>query len=183
MEPQSARDGPVTSGCLTIMQAPLPLRPFCPGRTASETDANYVGGSRNGWLRNEKLSRSEKVLLYLVLSNFCVLFCVIYKGVDDTNKLDVHCLTPMSMQQLTHTQAAFHVGPGWAPVGQSWAPNGPRMGPTGAHLGMLLGYVQFALQYLVTGFVFIAPGMHGPQHNKGELHIQRKATKISFFHK
>ena len=36
-------------------------------------------------------------------------------------------------------QAAFHVGPGWAPVGQSWAPNGPRMGPTGAHLGMLLG--------------------------------------------
>ena len=37
------------------------------------------------------------------------------------------------------TQAAFHVGPGWAPVGQSWAPNGPRMGPTGAHLGMLLG--------------------------------------------
>ena len=36
-------------------------------------------------------------------------------------------------------QAAFHVGPGWAPVGQSWAPNGPQMGPTGAHLGMLLG--------------------------------------------
>ena len=37
------------------------------------------------------------------------------------------------------TQAAFHLGPGWAPVGQSWAPNGPRMGLTGAHLGMLLG--------------------------------------------
>ena len=45
-------------------------------------------------------------------------------------------------QWLTLTvgsQAAFHVGPGWAPVGQSWAPNGPQMGPTGAHLGMLLG--------------------------------------------
>ena len=38
------------------------------------------------------------------------------------------------------TQAAFHVGPGWAPVGQSWAPNGPRKGLTGAHLGMLLGH-------------------------------------------
>ena len=38
------------------------------------------------------------------------------------------------------TQAAFHVGPGLAPVGQSWAPNGPRMGLTGARLGMLLGY-------------------------------------------
>ena len=37
------------------------------------------------------------------------------------------------------SQAAFRVGPGWAPVGQSWAPNGPRMGLTGAHLGMLLG--------------------------------------------
>ena len=37
------------------------------------------------------------------------------------------------------SQAAFHVGPSWAPVGQSWAPNGPRMGLTGAHLGMLLG--------------------------------------------
>ena len=44
-----------------------------------------------------------------------------------------HPLTPC-------TQAAFHVGPGWAPVGQGWAPNGPRMGLTGAHLGMLLGY-------------------------------------------
>ena len=37
------------------------------------------------------------------------------------------------------TQAAFHVGPGWAPVGPSWAPVGPRLGLTGAHLGMLLG--------------------------------------------
>ena len=36
-------------------------------------------------------------------------------------------------------QAAFHVGPGWAPVGPSWAPVGPPLGPTGAHLGMLLG--------------------------------------------
>ena len=41
------------------------------------------------------------------------------------------------------TQAAFHVGPGWAPVGQSWAPNGPRMGLTGAQLGMLLGKKVF----------------------------------------
>ena len=37
------------------------------------------------------------------------------------------------------SQAAFHVGPSWAPVGHSWAPVGPRLGPTGAHLGMLLG--------------------------------------------
>ena len=29
------------------------------------------------------------------------------------------------------TQAAFHVGPGWAPVGQSWAPDGPDWGPFG----------------------------------------------------
>ena len=42
-----------------------------------------------------------------------------------------------------NSQAAFHVGPGWAPVGQSWAPNGPRVGLTGAHLGMLLG-LRFA---------------------------------------
>ena len=41
------------------------------------------------------------------------------------------------------SQAAFHVGPGWAPVGQSWAPNGPRVGLTGAHLGMLLGLRHF----------------------------------------
>ena len=47
----------------------------------------------------------------------------------------VHCLC---------TQAAFRVGPGWAPVGKSWAPNGPRMGLTGAHLGMLLGYYLYA---------------------------------------
>ena len=31
--------------------------------------------------------------------------------------------------------AAFHGGPGWAPVG-------PRLGLTGAHLGMLLGLSQ-----------------------------------------
>ena len=37
--------------------------------------------------------------------------------------------------------AAFHVGPGWAPVGPSWAPVGPRLGLTGAHLGMLLGSI------------------------------------------
>ena len=29
------------------------------------------------------------------------------------------------------TQAAFHVGPGWAPVGHSWAPVGPDWGPFG----------------------------------------------------
>ena len=62
------------------------------------------------------------------------------------------------------TQAAFHVGPGWAPVGPrlgpgwapvgpqlgpgwapvgpGWAPVGPRLGLTGAHLGMLLGQVR-----------------------------------------
>ena len=40
---------------------------------------------------------------------------------------------------ITAAQAAFHVGPGWAPVGPSWAPVGPRLGLTGAHLGMLLG--------------------------------------------
>ena len=41
------------------------------------------------------------------------------------------------------TQAAFHVGPGWAPIGPSWAQVGPRLGLTGAHLGMLLGNIHF----------------------------------------
>ena len=45
-------------------------------------------------------------------------------------------------QTPSPSQAAFHVGPGWAPVGQSWAPNGPRVGLTGAHLGMLLGFLN-----------------------------------------
>ena len=37
------------------------------------------------------------------------------------------------------TQAAFHMGPSWAPVGPSRAPVRPQLGPTGAHLGLLLG--------------------------------------------
>ena len=40
---------------------------------------------------------------------------------------------------VVRAQAAFHMGPGWAPIGQSWAPFGPRLGLSGAHLGMLLG--------------------------------------------
>ena len=40
----------------------------------------------------------------------------------------------------TPTQAAFHMGPSWAPAGHSWAPVGPQLDPTGAHLGMLLGH-------------------------------------------
>ena len=39
------------------------------------------------------------------------------------------------MQIIAATQAAFHVGPGWAPVGPqlgpSWAPVGPDCGPFG----------------------------------------------------
>ena len=31
----------------------------------------------------------------------------------------------------TDAQAAFHVGPSWAPVGHSWAPVGPDWGPFG----------------------------------------------------
>ena len=40
------------------------------------------------------------------------------------------------------TQAAFHMGPSWAPAGPSWAPVGPQLGLAGAHLGMLLGNVR-----------------------------------------
>ena len=39
------------------------------------------------------------------------------------------------------SQAAFHMGPSWAPAGPSWAPIGPQLGLTGAHLGMLLGII------------------------------------------
>ena len=46
------------------------------------------------------------------------------------------------------SQAAFHMGPGWAPVGHSWAPVGPRLGPTGAHLGMLLGLLAIIIHLI-----------------------------------
>ena len=65
-----------------------------------------------------------------------------------------------SEQCTASAQAAFHLGPGWAPVGprlgpgwapvgQSWAPNGPRMGLTGAHLAMLLGWCTLRGEYLL----------------------------------
>ena len=71
----------------------------------------------------------------------------------------------------TATQAAFHMGPSWAPVGPSWAPVGPQLGLTGAHLGMLLGYVlaylmwrvltgrhkSISLNFLITGHTKFAP--------------------------
>ena len=92
----------------------------------------------------------QSVWLYLEF------FCVINHFIVTTVYHPMSPLSILSIQTGTgsgtgwsggkgESQAAFHVGPGWAPVGQSWDPNGPRMGLTGAHLGMLLGmYVRGA---------------------------------------
>ena len=46
-----------------------------------------------------------------------------------------NCSSVATLQPMMESQAAFHVGPGWAPVGPqlgpSWAPDGPDWGPFG----------------------------------------------------
>ena len=86
----------------------------------------------------------------------------------------LHIQTPSHSGQgdagFTHTQTAFHVGPGWAPVGQSWAPNGPRVGLTGAHLGMLLGYRHPLTLHRVNPGLHIQTPSHSAQGDAGFTH-------------
>ena len=83
-----------------------------------------------------------------------------------------------SHMSILISQAAFHVGPGWAPGGQSWAPNGPRMGLTGAHLGMLLGMAYSMEPYFSS---FPQPVLASSYHTPPQSWIGGHGTSYTLY--